>query len=257
MPTRRTFLTASAGLGAAAIVSAQPAPKNKRKKLAVITTVWRYRSHSWHMAERFLHGYPLRGRWHRPPFDVVSAYVDQTGKDDLSQQRAKEFGFRIHKSIAEALRCGGDRLDVDAVLIIGEHGDYPVNKYGQKQYPRYEFFRQVADVFRTDGRTAPVFNDKHLSWNFNWAREMVETSRTMGFPFLAGSSLPVTWRMPDIDMPHGADIEEALVIAFGMTDIYDFHALGTLQCMVERRRGGETGVVSMPALRGVAVWAAL
>src|SRR5205085_3918407 len=153
--------------------------------------------------------------------------------------------------------CGGERLAVDAVLIIGEHGRYPRNEMGQMQYPRYEFFQQVADVFRKDGRTTPVFNDKHLSWNWDWARKMVETSRALGFPFLAGSSLPVTWRMPAIDMPLGAEIEEIVCIAIGGIDSYDFHALETIQCMAERRRGGETGVAALQALRGDAVWKCL
>src|SRR5438067_10424155 len=87
---------------------------------AVVTTVWTYRSHAWHMAERFLHGYPAGGAWHRPPLEVVSAYVDQKPEGDLSRDRAKEFGFTIHPTIAEALRSGGDRLAVDAVLVIGE-----------------------------------------------------------------------------------------------------------------------------------------
>jgi hypothetical protein len=54
----------------------------RRRRLAVVTTVWRERSHAWHMAERFLHGYPTSGRWHRPAFEVVSAYVDQTPRGD-------------------------------------------------------------------------------------------------------------------------------------------------------------------------------
>jgi hypothetical protein len=74
---------------------------------------------------------------------------------------------------------------------------------------------------------------------------------------LAGSSLPVTWRMPSIDMPYGAEVEEVMCIAFGAVDIYDFHALETIQCMAERRRGGETGVVAMHALRGESVWKAM
>lgn len=256
MLTRRDFL-AGLGAGALAMVTQARARAGARKRLAVITTVWRYHSHAWHMAERFLVGYPLRGAWHQPDFEVVSAYVDQTPKGDLSRQRAEEFGFTTYPTIAEALRCGGDRLAVDAVLIIGEHGDYPVNAIGQKQYPRYEFFRQVADVFRRDDRTAPVFNDKHLSWNYEWAREMVATARELGFPFLAGSSLPVTWRMPSIDLPYGAQVEEIVGVAFGAVDIYDFHALEMIQCMAERRAGGETGVVAMHALRGDAVWQAL
>jgi hypothetical protein len=86
---------------------------------------------------------------------------------------------------------------------------------------------------------------------------MVETSQKLGFPFLAGSSLPVTWRMPSIDMPCGAEIEEVLGVAMGAVDSYDLHALEMIQCMADRRKGGETGVVAMQALRGDSVWKAL
>src|SRR2546423_15675820 len=118
MLTRRTFVAATSTAAVAASLTEGQQP-TRRRRLAVITTEWRERSHAWHMAERFLHGYPVRGQWHRPPFEVVSAYVDQTPKNDLSRDRAKEFGFRIFPSIAQALRVGGDQLAVDAVLIIG------------------------------------------------------------------------------------------------------------------------------------------
>jgi hypothetical protein len=255
MLSRRTFVNAvGAGIVATSMARGETPPR--RRRLAVVTTEWRERSHAWHMAERFLHGYPINGQWHRPPFDVVAAYVDQTPKNDLSRQRAKEFGFTIFPTIAQALRVGGDKLAVDAVLIIGEHGDYPVNKLGQKQYPRYEFFRQVVEVFRKDGRTVPVFNDKHLSWNWDWAKEMVETARKLDFAFLAGSSLPVTWRMPALDLPYGAEVDEMQCVAIGQVDSYDFHALEVIQCMAERRRGGERGVTGLQALRGNAFWKA-
>jgi len=135
---------------------------NTRKKLAVVTNIWFDRSHAWHMAERFLHGYPIEGKWHHPPFEVVSAYVDQVGENDLSRSRAKEFGFKIYPTVAETLRCGGDKLAVDAVLVIGEHGKYPRNELNQIQYPRYEYFKKIVEVFEKDGRTAPVFNDKQM-----------------------------------------------------------------------------------------------
>jgi hypothetical protein len=257
MPSRRTFLGASAALAATQLVRADDPKAGRRKKLAVLTTEWRYHSHAWHMAERFLHGYPIGGRWHRPAFEVVSAYVDQFPKGDLSRQRAEEFGFKIYPTVAEALRCGTDKLTVDAVLLIGEHGKYPVNELGQTQYPRYELFKQTTDVFEKDGRVVPVFNDKHLSWKWDWAKEMVETARRLKVPFLAGSSLPVTWRMPAIDLPFFAEVEELMCIAIGRVDSYDFHALETIQCMAERRAGGETGVKWLQALRGDGVWKAM
>src|SRR5262245_7588577 len=146
MISRRTFLGAvGTGLLAAPLAAAAPA-EGKRKTMAIVTTEWRFMSHAWHMGERFLVGYPINGKWHQPPLEVVAAYVDQTPKGDLSRKRAEEFGFKIYPTIAEALRRGGDKLAVDAVLIIGEHGDYPTNKIGQKLYPRYEFFKQVVEV---------------------------------------------------------------------------------------------------------------
>jgi hypothetical protein len=257
MLSRRTFLTSvGAGVVAASLPAKEPAAP-ARKKMAIVTTEWRYRSHAWHMGERFLVGYPWQGKWHHPPLDVVAVYVDQKPANELSEKRSKEFGFKIYPKIAEALRCGGDKLAVDAVLVIGEHGDYPNNQFGQKEYPRYRFFKEIVEVFKKDGKTTPMFNDKHLSWKWEWAKEMAETSRSMGFPYLAGSSLPVTWRMPSIDMPYGAEIEEAMCLAMGGVDSYDFHALEAIQCMVERRKGGETGVKAVQGLRGAAVWKAM
>lgn len=256
MLTRRAFL-GTVGAGCLAPALARALEDRRQPTLAVVTTEWRYHSHAWHMAERFLVGYPVGGGWHHSPFKVVSAYVDQFPENDLSRRRAEEFGFTIYPSVAEALRAGGDRLAVDAVLIIGEHGAYPVNELGQTQYPRYQFFKQVADVFRADGRVTPVFNDKHLSWKWEWAREMYDTAQQLRIPFIAGSSLPVSWRMPSIDMPHGAEVEEVMCLAIGAVDSYDFHALETIQCMAERRQGGESGVVAMQAFRGPAVWQAM
>ena len=230
---------------------------SRRKRMAIVTTAWRYHCHAWHMAERFLVGYPTQGHWHEPKLEVVSAYMDQFPEKDLSRQRSEEFGFPIYDSVAEALRCGGTELAVDAVLLIGEHGDYPKNEFGQTQYPRYELFKQITDVYRADGRSAPVFNDKHLSWKWDWAREMVDLSEELGFALAAGSSLPGTWRMPSIEMPANAPVEEMMSVSIGSMDSYDFHALEAIQCMAERRQGGETGVTAVQGLQGDAVWQAM
>jgi len=225
-------------------------------RVAIIATVYRYLSHAQHIGDRFLVGYPIGGRWHQPDVRIVSLFVDQKPDGDLSGERAKEFGFTVYPSIAAALRCGGPLLNVDAVLIIAEHGEYPENEKGQKLYPRYEFFEQCARVFEEDGRSVPLYNDKHLSYSFEKAKRMVDTSRQSGFPMLAGSSLPVTWRLPDIEMPDGAHVEAAVMVGNGGTDIMGFHALEAMQCMLERRAGGETGVRSVETLEGEAVWEA-
>jgi hypothetical protein len=208
------------------------------------------------MGDRFLVGYPIEGRWHHPRFGVAALYVDQKPLGDQSAERAGSFGFRVYPTIAQALRRGGMKLAVDGVLLIGEHGDYPRNEKGQILYPRYEFFRQVTDVFEADGRAVPVFNDKHLSFSFAKAKAMVDASKRLGFPVLAGSSLPVTWRLPPVELPLHCEIEDALMVGVGGSDPMDFHALEALQCMVERRRGGETGVRRVQLIEGDAVWEA-
>ena len=231
-------------------------PQGKRKKLALITTIWKWRNHANHMGERFLVGYPRDGKWHYPDMDIAGVFVDQVPKEDLSRQRAKEHGFTIYPTIAEALRLGTNKLAVDGVLLIAEHGDYPHNEKRQKLYPRYEFFEQIVNVFREDGRSVPVFNDKHLSYDFEKAKRMVEWSKELNFPFLAGSSIPVTFRLPPLELPYGCEIEDALTVGVGSLDSTDYHCLEGIQAMVERRRGGETGVRAVQLIEGDEVWRA-
>ena len=250
MLTRRKFLQTTAAVTAAS--AAQQTPK----RIAIIATIYRLQSHAQHMGDRFLIGYPYAGAWHMPNMKVVSLYVDQKPDGDLSGARAREFGLQVYPTIAETLRCGGSTLAVDAVLIIGEHGNYPRNDKGQVLYPRYEFFEQCVKVFEQDGRSVPVYNDKHLSYSFEKAQAMVDASRRLRFPMLAGSSIPVTFRLPALDLPLGCEIQDALMVGEGGSDPMDFHALEGLQCMVERRRGGETGIKAVQLVEGDAVWKA-
>jgi len=247
MLTRRTFL---------GTVAASAAAQKRPTRIAIIATIYRLQSHAQHMGDRFLVGYPYGGVWRKPNVKVVSLYVDQKPEGDRSAARAQEFGFQVYPTVADALRCGGPELAVDAVLIVAEHGNYPRNEKGQILYPRSEFFQECVKVFEAAGRAVPVYNDKHLSYSFEKAKAMVDASRRLRFPMLAGSSIPVTWRLPSIELPLDCQIAEALMVGEGGSDPMDFHALEGLQCMVERRRGGETGVRAVQLLEGDAVWKA-
>lgn len=260
MPTdRRTFLRSAAALCAAGhALNAVAAQAERRPRIAALATIYHKYSHAQHIVDRFLEGYGWQGAHHRPAMDVVSLYVEQVGENDLSRERAQRHpAMKIYPTIADALTCGTGDLAVDGVLLIAEHGKYPVNEKGQTLYPRYEYFQQVVDVYRRTGKTAPIFNDKHLSWNWDYAREMVDLARSLNFGFMAGSSLPVTWRVPSVDLPLGANVTEALGVWEGSIDGGDIHVIEALQCIVERRRGGETGVRSVEALRGDRFWQAM
>jgi hypothetical protein len=254
MITRRELLAA---IPLAALGQNSARPGNARPKLAGVVTVYHKFSHAQHIIDRFLDGYGWNGEHHHPPMDLVSLYVNQVGADDLSRERAARYPtMKLYSTIAEALTLGGSNLAVDGVVLVGEHGNYPYNEKHQHLYPRFEFFQQIVKVFESSGRSVPVFNDKHLSWNWEWARQMYDTSRRMGFPLMAGSSLPVTWRTPSLEMPSGARVREAVCVFYGGLDSYDFHALEAVQGMVERRKGGESGVKWMQAYRGEDFWKA-
>jgi hypothetical protein len=269
--SRRKFLASAAALTLAGGVADarrtddQPPATDKpsefrpdtkgRKPLAVVTTVYRALSHSYHIAGRFLWGYYRNGELHIPKHYVHSLYVDQTPDNDLSKDVARDCGVRVTRSIADALMVDG-KLAVEGVLLIGEHGNYPRNDKGQILYPRYEFMEQIVDVFKKTGQSVPVFNDKHLSYTVARARKMVGWANELKFPLMAGSSLPVTWRRPELELRLEQPIEDALVAAYGPIEVYGFHGLETLQVMLERRKGGETGVKAVTCLIGKEVWKA-
>ena len=264
--TRREFLSTVAQsavvasafvawpVAAAAIRTSAGRSSARRKRIALLATEVRKYSHAQHFIDRFLEGYGWQGRHHFPPFELAGLYVDQFNEGDLSRDRARRHRVKIYPTIEEALTLGRSQLAVDGVLIIAEHGFYPRTEKGQTRYPRHQFFERTVKVFEASGRAVPVFNDKHLSTDWNECVSMVQKARRLGFPFLAGSSLPVTWRIPSIEVPLNTAMEESVCVGYGGIDAYDIHGLETAQCMSERRAGGETGVKSVQAIRGQKVW---
>jgi hypothetical protein len=265
--TRRRFVsamatTAASATGLALLTSGCSSPRapsgrasgERRRRVAIIATEVRIHSHAQHFIDRFLEGYGWHGAWHHPSMDLAALYVDQFPAGDLARERSRRFGVPIYPTIAEALTLGGSKLAVDGVLIIGEHGRYPRNEKGQTLYPRYKFFKEVVKVFEASGRAVPLFQDKHLSTKWEECVEQVADSRRLGFPFLAGSSLPVTWRIPSIEMSLNTPLKESVCVCYGGVDSYDFHGLETAQCMSERRAGGEAGIKSVTAARGDRLW---
>jgi len=228
----------------------------KRPKVAAIFTEFTYRSHAHVLLENFLEKYLFNGQLTDPGVDVVSFYGDQFPKGDMSRQVSADYGIPLYKTIDQALCLGGATLAVDAVLSIGEHGKYPLNELGQQMYPRKRFFDQIVAVMKRSNRFVPLYNDKHLSYRWDWAKEMYDTTVKLGIPFMASSSVPLAQRRPPLEIPAGAKIEEAISIHGGGVESYDFHALEVLQSMVEARQGGETGVSRVEFLDHDALWKA-
>jgi hypothetical protein len=247
--TRRQFLeTAGAAVAMAGIAPA-------------LASTYYYLSHAYHIVGRFIDGFPVHDGHglHVPPYEIASLHIEQTPEaTDLGRAKAKKHGIRLSGTIHDALTLGTGKLAVDGVLLIAEHGDYPYNEKLQKLYPRGRFFREVTKVFEDSGRTVPVFVDKHLSYSRPEARAMLDQAHELGMPLMAGSSLPVTWRFPELEIPLGRKFKEVLVASRGDLEIFGFHSLETLQCMAERRdlAGKPQGVVAVTYLEKDAVWQA-
>jgi hypothetical protein len=254
MMNRRQILAGGLGVAAAPQTSAQSSKKNVAAVVTMYTNDGRLNTHANVIIGRLLDGYSPNGIFTEPRTRIVSMYTDQVPPADLSRGLAEKHGFRICPTIQEALTLGGSDLAVDAVCFVGEHGQYPSNDRGQKLYPRYELMERIVEVFRRTGKVVPVFCDKHFSYSWLKAKAMYEWSRDLKFPLMAGSSIPLTVRTPEVEIPWGADLESALMLGYGDLDAYGFHTLESLQCMVERRNGGETGIRSLEWLEGPAVW---
>ncbi len=229
---------------------------NEPKKVAAVVTEYRKHSHADVIVGKVLEGWNYDGGA-GPRLKVVSMFVDQHPDNDMSRDLAKKYGFKLCDTIADALTLGTNTLAVDGVLCIGEHGKYPTNEKGQVLYPRRKFFEAVTDVFAKTGKSVPVFNDKHLAAEWKDAKWMYDRARALHVPLLAGSSVPLTWRRPPLQLPKGCEIAEVVQLGYGPFEGYGFHALEGMQCMLERRKGGETGVQAVTCLQGDAMWKAM
>lgn len=249
---RRGFLQSAAAASLLSVLPGQESRGADRPKLpvAAVVTVHSPMSHTDVIIGKILEGWQQNGGV-GPDLKLVSMYVDQVSDKDLSRPMAKKHGFRLAKTIDDAITLGTDRVQVAGVISIGEHGNYPTTPdTKQHMYPRRRFFEEITAAMERGGKVVPLFNDKHLAYRWEDAKFMYDTARERKIPFLAGSSVPLAWRMPQLELERGVEIETALTVGYSGLEIYGIHALEAHQAMIERRRGGESGIVSVQALQG-------
>jgi len=255
---RTLSATACAGLGQDTVASAADRPPGEKtpKSVAAIITKYDRGLHAEVLISRILEGWRFDGG-PGPALTLSAMYLDQSAEGDLGRKMAAKHKIPIVPTIEEAITLGTGRVVVDGVLSIGEHGDYPWNEKGQHLYPRRRFFEAIARTFERWGRVVPVFSDKHLGPAWEDALWIYQTARRLRIPLMAGSSLPLSYRSPELDLPMGCELEAAVGVGYSGLDIYGIHALEVFQALVERRRGGETGVRRVQCLGGPAIAAAM
>lgn len=228
----------------------------ERLRVAAICTTYYARSHADAIVGKFVKGMSTDEGFFPPEVDVVSMYIDHVLDNDIGLALARSHGIPVYPSIRRALHAGSSELNVDAVLLIGEHGDYPWNERGRHMYPRRYFFEQIAGVFAESGRVVPVFNDKHFAYDYTDAKWMWDRAQQLQIPLMAGSCLPLAWRDPSLNYGKARSLSEGLAIGYGGLEAYGYHTVETLLCMIEYRLGGEAGIRSVQCVEGDAVWRA-
>lgn len=229
----------------------------RQPRVAGVTTVYYHNAHADMFLSRLLVGYSLDGKGDFPPLKLASLYIDQFPENDIGRKLASQHRVPIYPSVREAVTLGGEKLAVDGVFLIAEHGKYAESDTGQFLYPKRPMFTQIAAACAASERTVPVFIDKHLADTWADAKWIYDEARRLKMPLMAGSSLPVLWRYPPRDVARDTKLREILVLSYHRLDSYGFHALEIAQALAERRRGGETGVKQVRTLRDTAVWKAI
>jgi hypothetical protein len=235
-----------------------PTPAATRvPRVAALVTAYYHNSHADVIVSRLLETMTLDDKGERPALRLASLYVDQPDRSSVGLEIARAHHIPIYKTPAEALTLGGKSLAVDGVLLIGEHGRYPLSNTGQVIFPKRRLFSEILTVCDRSNRVVPVYTDKHLADNWQDAKWIYDQAHRRGMPLMAGSTLPLTWRYPPVDVARGAKISEIVATAYGTLEAYGYHGLEIIQCLAERRAGGETGVRSVQTFEGPQVWQAL
>ena len=230
-----------------------------RPRVAVVATTYFAESHADVAGTRLIEGYDWNGSHVKSRVEAASLYLEQIGehaqvaepRPDIGVEIAARNGVPLFPTVAEAVGCGRPGIAVDGVVIIGEHGDYEHNELGQQIYPRRRLFDSAVSAMIAAGRMVPVYVDKHLSHSFTDARAMYDTARRLRIPMLAGSTVPLAWRIPTGSAwPLGAGMRSAVCVGYGPVERYGIHILEGLQSQAERRAGGETGVSAVTGLTG-------
>ena len=244
-------VTAVAGRAAAAVPQTAPG----RPRIACLASYWAApNSHADWIITKLLDGYWWQGAHTPSRIDIASVYIHQHDTSLLGQKICQAKSIPIYKTVAEALTLGGADLAVDGVVIVAEHGDYPTDLKGHWLLPRWWIYQQVVKVFEKSRRSVPVFNDKHLSYNWDDAKWMFDKSRELGFPLTGGSSIPTYFREPEIDLAIDTPLKHSIVVGGAPDEGAIFHCIDVLQAFVERRKGGETGVKAVQSIRGPETW---
>lgn len=252
------------------------------KKVAAVVTQYLPRGSADAIVGKILEGYAYDGK-EKPGLKLVSLVEHAPHPSGTAESLSHTFHFDyygyhggtnfdqlVQKALFYRPSWFSRKRLVDGVILVCEQGPYdrPGPSF-QTAYPKRLFFNAVFNAFRHYERVCPVFNFKHLAVATADAFDVYRRANDLNVRLMAGSALPLSWRMeidnsnspaiqtPFAALPMDAPIAHGVQIAAGDAETHGLHALETLQCMMECRLGGESGIADIqyfPADRTDKMW---
>lgn len=205
------------------------------KKLAFLSVHLDQASPAQQLLDRCLTGWPSNGHMVESPFDSV--LVHDASRKKLLEHRKDATKLVILDRIQDVLREAdgwilapgkGTRWSCCSQYLhfISDH--YGSEKKGWVVGPSEDLSRDVLSSFVKDG---------HMQVQF-------------------GTPLPWTWRLPEQDVPVGADLKEVVVLVRGNFPDAEQEGVDALLALTAHRKGGESGIAKITRLEGAQVWKA-
>ena len=154
--------------------------------VALIGNVFWMVGHQYDIATKFFIGkIPTDDGMVKSDIKIVSMYIDQIRANDFGTRFAAMNEVALYPNIADALTLGGDKLAVDGVIYVGEHGDYQYNRLGERMYPRLNFLEQIFRVFDASDKSVPLYTDKAFSYSWLDSMWIYNRGKELNVPMMA------------------------------------------------------------------------
>lgn len=190
------------------------------------------------LLDRLLTCFPRDGELQRPTERRVTVCLKERQPNADVERRTKDFGLARSEHAATTL------AQADAVLVVP---DVPGSAASEKL---------IDTALQGAPNDSSIFVYGPLGPGLAAARRQINLAASRRLPLLAGTELPVTWRLPQVDVKPGTRLTDALVVVQGGSPRAELDALECLLPVIERRAGGETGVRRVHRLEDGALWKA-
>jgi hypothetical protein len=200
------------------------------KKITFLIEEFAVRSPAQQLLDRFLIGYPRDGEIHHSEGCQVA--VQLAGDNAELDRRVKDFGLVRETDPAKAT------AGADALVVVPKDSGAAANE------------NLIRTALENASKDSACFVYGALAASLDGARKLNELARARKIPLLAGTSLPITWRLPEVDLAEGAAVQEGLIVVQGEALAAELDGLEGLLPVLERRRGGESGVRSVRFWKG-------